>query len=449
MNTKSVVAGGIFLIGLGVLIFAACSLPPIHNPLTNEKVSFTVDTKEIDGILTHPAAQAPYPAIVLLQGADRGSAQNPLYTTHADNLVRAGFAVLRYDGPGWGGGASNDAGFETLEYRTQEAIAAVKYLQSRPDINSSGVGLWGVSQGGWVSLMAAATYDGVAFIIPVSGSGVTPAETEVYRVDAMSRAAGFNDDEIAKAVLMRRLMVDLVLDEPMYQQINQAESNRLGDGPWREMTELVYSTQPKDPAVEFEKVVKILKSIKGERWAKFLGLDQALPIFDNMPPQAWGTVKDQMRAVMIVDPAEYLVRIHVPVLAIFGENDTFVPVEKSIPVYQQYLGEAGNQAFTYKVFPNADHGIRIGGKFADGYFDLMLNWLRNLPMEKADDKQLETWARGVVLEDGHRTALAQVRFSLTAGKGAWVQVIMVEGRKRQIREIGFLLGLPVVRILRT
>lgn len=68
---------------------------------------------------------------------------------------------------------------------------------------------------------------------------------------------------------------------------------------------------------------------------------------------------------------------------------------------------------------------------------------------RPDDKQLQTWARGVVLEDGYRTAPAQVRFSSTAGKGAWVQVIMGEGRKRQIREIGFLLGLPVVRILRT
>ena len=67
---------------------------------------------------------------------------------------------------------------------------------------------------------------------------------------------------------------------------------------------------------------------------------------------------------------------------------------------------------------------------------------------RPDDKQLQAWSRGVVLEDGHRTAPAQVRFSSTAGKGAWIQVIMGEGRKRQIREIGFLLGLPVVRILR-
>jgi 23S rRNA pseudouridine2605 synthase len=68
--------------------------------------------------------------------------------------------------------------------------------------------------------------------------------------------------------------------------------------------------------------------------------------------------------------------------------------------------------------------------------------------KRPNDKQLQAWARGVVLEDGHRTAPAQVRFESTAGKGAWVRVVMGEGRKRQIREIGSLLGLPVVRILR-
>jgi 23S rRNA pseudouridine2605 synthase len=73
---------------------------------------------------------------------------------------------------------------------------------------------------------------------------------------------------------------------------------------------------------------------------------------------------------------------------------------------------------------------------------------RVLLARRPDDKQLQTWSRGVVLEDGHKTAPAQVRFASTAGKGAWVRVVMGEGRKRQIREIGSLLGLPVVRILR-
>jgi 23S rRNA pseudouridine2605 synthase len=73
---------------------------------------------------------------------------------------------------------------------------------------------------------------------------------------------------------------------------------------------------------------------------------------------------------------------------------------------------------------------------------------RVLLARRPDDKQLATWSRGVVLEDGHKTAPAQVWFESTSGKGAWIRVVMGEGRKRQIREIGSLLGLPVVRIVR-
>ncbi|HEX7556531.1 MAG TPA: pseudouridine synthase [Leptolinea sp.] len=65
-----------------------------------------------------------------------------------------------------------------------------------------------------------------------------------------------------------------------------------------------------------------------------------------------------------------------------------------------------------------------------------------------DDEQLNTWRRGVVLEDGDRTLPADVQIESKLGKGAWVRVIMREGRKRQIREVGKRIGLPVVRILR-
>jgi 23S rRNA pseudouridine2605 synthase len=36
----------------------------------------------------------------------------------------------------------------------------------------------------------------------------------------------------------------------------------------------------------------------------------------------------------------------------------------------------------------------------------------------------------------------------TQGKGAWLRLILNEGRKRQIRETGTQLGLPVVKIIR-
>src|SRR5215216_2438658 len=68
--------------------------------------------------------------------------------------------------------------------------------------------------------------------------------------------------------------------------------------------------------------------------------------------------------------------------------------------------------------------------------------------KRPDGDQLEAWKRGVVLEDGYKTAPAEVRFESAQGKGAWLRVVMSEGRKRQIREICKQLGLPIVRIVR-
>jgi 23S rRNA pseudouridine2605 synthase len=65
-----------------------------------------------------------------------------------------------------------------------------------------------------------------------------------------------------------------------------------------------------------------------------------------------------------------------------------------------------------------------------------------------EQQQLETWRRGVILEDGYRTSPAKVRLESYKGKGAWLRVTMGEGRKRQIREIGKRIGVPVVKIVR-
>ena len=73
---------------------------------------------------------------------------------------------------------------------------------------------------------------------------------------------------------------------------------------------------------------------------------------------------------------------------------------------------------------------------------------RVLVARRPDEEQLSAWRRGVVLEDGDKTQPAEVRLLSSSGKGAWIRVVMGEGKKRQIRETGKLLGLPVVKIIR-
>jgi 23S rRNA pseudouridine2605 synthase len=68
---------------------------------------------------------------------------------------------------------------------------------------------------------------------------------------------------------------------------------------------------------------------------------------------------------------------------------------------------------------------------------------------RPDSEQLGIWRRGVVMEDGYKTMPAQVEVDSIAGNDAWLTIVMKEGKKRQIREIGKRIGLPVLRIIRT
>ena len=68
---------------------------------------------------------------------------------------------------------------------------------------------------------------------------------------------------------------------------------------------------------------------------------------------------------------------------------------------------------------------------------------------KPDQKQLNEWRKGVVLKNKYRTKPTKVSIVKPNESNTWLKIIMKEGKKRQIRETGKLLGLPVQRIIRT
>ena len=71
--------------------------------------------------------------------------------------------------------------------------------------------------------------------------------------------------------------------------------------------------------------------------------------------------------------------------------------------------------------------------------------IKNAP----DEKQIKAWRRGIVLENGHHSLPADVSIIRHKKQETWLKIIMREGKKRQIRETGKLLGIPVKRIIRT
>lgn len=66
---------------------------------------------------------------------------------------------------------------------------------------------------------------------------------------------------------------------------------------------------------------------------------------------------------------------------------------------------------------------------------------------RPSDDVLRAWSRGIVL-DGVKTRPATVRVLKAEGGDTWLQVIMQEGKKRQIRRIAATLGHPVRALVR-
>ena len=361
------------------------SATPLRPTLTpsrswvEEQVGFTFGQDRLHGILTLPTSEGPFPAIVIISGSrstgDEGVSVR-YYIDHARRMVGNGFAVLRYDPPGVGQ-STGDSGFQSLENRTEEAMAALQYLQSRPDIQRDRVGLWGVSQGGWVIAMAAAAFpQDVAFIISVSGSGVGVAEQQVYSIEAQSKAAKMSEQDTIKAVLFGRLLIDWQLPRPMYRELNEEDALVLGKGPWIDFAALVYEPGTITAAEGLLVGIEILRSIQDEPWAEFLYLNELyIPRLESIPPEEVEALKAVTGQSLLNDPQEYWIKVRCPVLAVFGEDDLVQPTTISAALYEQYLTEAGNRSFQTVVLPGVGHYISLS---TPGYWEALSHWLDHL-----------------------------------------------------------------------
>lgn len=371
------------------LVAGACSsdgavstTAPAALSWVEEDVTFSFNDAELYGVLTVPSGEGPHPGVVLVSGSggpdgDRDGVSTPYFVDHSQRFAREGFAVLRYDPPGVGR-STGEAGLPSLEMRTEETAAALSYLRLLPAIAPERVGLLGVSQGPWVIAMTAVRYpQDVAFLISVVGSGQSVARQQVYGIEAQSRAAGLTEDDVTKAVLFGRLLIDWQLIEPIFQEANEADAQALGDGPWTSFMDLVYEPGDIDPVVGLGTGIEIMKSVQDEPWTEALYLKTLyLPRFESIPaditPEQLAAIQATTDQNLTTDPNEFLTNVQIPLLAFFGEDDLNVDSETSPALYEQYLIEAGNEDFTIVVIPGVGHDI---GPSTPGYWNTLSDWL--------------------------------------------------------------------------
>lgn len=186
--------------------------------LSGETITFKNKDITLAGTLDLPAGDGPFPAIVTVHGSAPVNRNDYYLLKYSDFFVQHGFAVLRYDkrgatiGESTGqyvrvGSVSDDPEMAEKEDRknltllADDAIAGIEYLKTIDVIDPEKIGVMGLSQAGWIVLLAAERSDDVAFFVALSGTTASLGQ-EMYYSDLagdIGRIAQMSEREASDA----------------------------------------------------------------------------------------------------------------------------------------------------------------------------------------------------------------------------------------------------------
>ncbi|HET6290943.1 MAG TPA: alpha/beta fold hydrolase, partial [Amycolatopsis sp.] len=171
---------------IAVLLAAAVAVSspaPVTAP--DGDVSFTSHGVTLHGTVVAPEGRGGLaPGIVMVHGS--GEHDRDDYRTEAEAFAKAGIATLIYD--------KRTEGYSLFERNyavlADDALAAVRALRSRPGVDPARVGVWGLSEGGWVAPLAASKSKDVAFAVTVGANGVSPDRQQSWAFETYLRRGG-------------------------------------------------------------------------------------------------------------------------------------------------------------------------------------------------------------------------------------------------------------------
>lgn len=289
-----------------------------------------------------PAASQPVAAVVVTHGASSPLRKSPLYTHLTAMLPAMGIAVLTYDRRG-SGGSTGQAGTGDYALLADDAIAAARALRKDPRINPRRVGVWGLSQGGWLALLAASRSADLAFAISVSAPMVTPDVQMIFSSENSLRVNGYSQTDIDQMVATRK-----AVDDYMRGTADHATAQKMVD------------------------------AAKVKPWYKYLYMGETVR---DRATASW-------RREIAHDPLATVKTVKVPTLVLFGEVDPWVPVATSVERLRSIAPQIATMDVA--VIAGADHRMQTsvsivdqfdpsksdaGGPEAPEYFARLAQWL--------------------------------------------------------------------------
>jgi uncharacterized protein len=339
----------LLLVGLPAMACTQRGITPVERlsekySVREEAVRFASGKVNLAGTLVLPEAPGVHPAVVLFHGS--GAQTRDLFT--ARWFASEGVAALAYDKRGVGESTGDFRAIPFMEL-CDDGLTAIGYLKSRKEINTKQIGVWGLSQGGWLGPLAASRSGEVAFVIAVSGPGVSPGEQMLVYYANELRRQGVPEGDVREASAIRRDIWNYMSS---------------GNG--------------------YEKVKAELEQARTKEWFS-QAREQQDDSFNRLPrpeelSKPVGRSLLWFKQEMNYDPVVALRALRVPALFLFGDRDQLIPVQESVTVLQRVLGEDAHHDFTIHEFTNDDHEMKVDlgdtrGEIDPAYLRAMREWL--------------------------------------------------------------------------
>ena len=289
-----------------------------------EDVVFNNRNVKLAGNLTLPRAPGRHPAVILIHGAG-GTIPTRDFGYWSTYFAGHGIAVLAFDKRG-GGASTGNANTATYEDLADDVLAGLSMLQKREDIDSRCIGLYGMSNGGYIAPLAAERSNGrVAFVAVRAGSARVVGRNIAYEVGNDFRSQGFTEAEVQKGVAIRQRVTDFVISHP-----------HLTTESW-------------------DSLKKEVAAVSGERWYPW---SRVLWV-PRINPNDSGAVAyvDMLRSSWEYDPIPHWKNVKAPVYVMLGELDRSVPSAETATRLRAVFAEAGLTDATVRLFKGANHGL--------------------------------------------------------------------------------------------
>ncbi len=195
----------VILAGAGLIITA-----PRHAeidaavPVGEEVMLSSQGTPLAASFLLPPSGAPQVPGVVMIVGSGSYTFRTswkpgefPIWKNISEAFLAKGYAVLLLEKKGVNRSGGH---WETQDFhdRADDAVAGVRYLKTRAEIDPGRVGVCGHSQGGWVVQLAAAEYPAeIAFAVSLAGPNISVIQQVIDDQANEWRCSGVPEDKVA------------------------------------------------------------------------------------------------------------------------------------------------------------------------------------------------------------------------------------------------------------